>query len=43
MGDFLIGYISTTEIPADLAIKLAPGGQKRVDLIGKAFYDNCDY
>jgi len=39
----LRGHISTTENPADLATKLIPGGQKCDYLIGKFYYDICDY
>ena len=33
MGETLIGHISSTENPADLATKVIPGGQKRDHLV----------
>ena len=43
MGESLVGHISSTENPADLATKLIPGGQKRNYLVGKVLYDICDH
>ena len=43
MGESLTGHISTHEIPANVATKDLPGGQKRDYLCGKVIYDLTDY
>ena len=43
MGESLTGHISTHEIPANVATKDLPGGQKRDSLCGKVIYDLTDY
>jgi len=43
MGESLTGPISTHEIPANVATKDLPGGQKRDSLCGKVIYDLTDY
>ena len=42
MGECLTGHIKTHENPADIAIKVLPGGQKQDHLIRLILYDICD-
>ena len=39
MGESIVAHVPTTENPADLCMKVMPGGQKRDNLIGMILWD----
>ena len=42
MGEYLTTHVSTNLNPADIGIKVLPGGQKREGLISMVLYDLID-
>jgi hypothetical protein len=42
MGELLTGHVSTHENPADMLMKVLPGGMKHDHLIGLVLYDITD-
>jgi hypothetical protein len=42
MGESIIGHVPSVDYPADICIKVVPGGQKQNNLIRLILHDLCD-